>query len=71
MSKSETTPRPCPHCGDASPYVERESICVFYVRCDCSAQGPKVERMSYEWNQPAAHRAAIKAWNRRKMAHAI
>ena len=56
---------PCPFCGGAA-FVEREMICVYAVRCnDCSARGPSVEEMRFEWSEPAANYCASKEWNKR------
>lgn len=68
-SEKETTDlKRCPFCG-GRPFVERGTICVYYVRCDgYAAHGAPVEAMRYEWDEPAAHKAAAKAWNRRKAA---
>ena len=64
----KTTLAKCPFCGGA-PYIERASVCVYYVRCNaCSAQGSPVEAMRYERDEAAARRAATKVWNRRKSA---
>ncbi|MBD9573736.1 Lar family restriction alleviation protein [Pseudomonas sp. PDM23] len=59
----------CPFCGrtdGANLFKEPESahgggVTYVYVRCSCSACGPKFD----DWNNPNHVKDAVDAWNRR------
>lgn len=58
--------RECPFCGVPDPLIERESVCVYRVRCDsCGAAGPPVEEWQFESGEQEAQAAAAARWNRR------
>lgn len=63
----------CPFCGGADIYVENETVCCVYARCNgCSAKGPPVENGNWDGvGDPRSERAAIRAWNIRGRAKAL
>jgi hypothetical protein len=55
----------CPFCKSANQFVERQTMCVWQVQCECGARGPLVEDASFDGDEEAARVAAENIWNGR------
>lgn len=61
----EGEPLPCPFCGCADIWCERESTCAYYMVCNhCGTRGPCVEDARYD-DSDDARQDATDAWNLR------